>query len=131
MDAAALLLDRQLEAIARLKARQITVKVNTVVIPGINIDHIPQIARTIAELKVDLHNLIALIPVPGTALAGAKPPSREFIASLRRSAGQYLPQMHHCMRCRADAVGLLNPIRSLPQRPVSPCTSQQSLSVDS
>lgn len=129
--AAALLLDRQQEAIGRLKARQIVVKVNTVVIPGINDKHIPEIARTIARLKVDLHNLIALIPVPGTALAGVKPPSQELMASLRRSSGQHLPQMGHCMRCRADAVGLLSPPPPLSQPTRSPCTSRQSLSADS
>ncbi|MDK9706138.1 MAG: radical SAM protein [Desulforhopalus sp.] len=130
-DAAALLLDRQLAAIARLKARQIAVKVNTVVIPGINIDHIPHIARIMAGLKVDLHNLIALIPVPKTPLAWLKPPSRELMASLRRTAGRYLPQMRHCMRCRADAVGLLSPSPPLPQPARSPCISQQSLSAGS
>ena len=105
--AAALLLDRQLEAIARLKAKAITVKVNTVVIPGINDDHVPAIAAIVADLGVDLHNLIAMIPIPGTPLGKVPPPSLELMASLRRAAERYLPQMHHCMRCRADAVGLL------------------------
>lgn len=105
--AASLLLDRQLDAIARLKARAITVKVNTVVIPGVNDDHVPAIAAKIAGLGVDLHNLIAIIPIPGTPLDKVASPSREFMASLRRAAELYLPQMHHCMRCRADAVGLL------------------------
>lgn len=105
--AASLLLDRQMQAIARLKAKAITVKVNTVVIPGVNDDHVPAIAKKIAGLGVDLHNLIAMIPIPGTPLGKVSSPSLEFIASLRRAAERYLPQMHHCMRCRADAVGLL------------------------
>lgn len=105
--AASLLLDRQLDAIARLKAKAITVKVNTVVIPGVNDDHVPEIAEKIASLGVDLHNLIAMIPIPGTPLGKVSSPSLELMASLRRAAERHLPQMHHCMRCRADAVGLL------------------------
>ena len=105
--AASLLLDRQLNAIARLKAKAITIKVNTVVIPGVNDDHVPAIAKKIAGLGVDLHNLIAMIPVPGTPLGKVSSPSLELMASLRRAAEWYLPQMRHCMRCRADAVGLL------------------------
>ncbi len=105
--AASLLLDRQMHAIARLKAKAITVKVNTVVVPGVNDDHIPAIAKKIAGLGVDLHNLIAMIPIPGTPLGKVLSPSLEFMTSLRRSAECHLPQMHHCMRCRADAVGLL------------------------
>lgn len=105
--AASLLLDRQLDAIARLKAKAITVKVNTVVIPGVNDDHVSAIAAKIAGLGVDLHNLIAMIPIPGTPLGKVSPPSLDLMASLRRAAERYLPQMHHCMRCRADAVGLL------------------------
>jgi len=105
--ATSLLLDRQLDAIARLKAKAITVKVNTVVIPGVNDDHVPAIAEKIAGLGVDVHNLIAMIPVPGTPLGKVSSPSLERMASLRRTAEWYLPQMHHCMRCRADAVGLL------------------------
>ncbi len=105
--AASLLLDRQLQAIARLKTKDIRVKVNTVVIPGVNDNRVPAIAKKIAGLGVDLHNLIALIPIPGTPLGKVSSPSLEVMASLRRTAEWYLPQMHHCMRCRADAVGLL------------------------
>jgi nitrogen fixation protein NifB len=105
--AASLLLDRQLEAIARLKAKAVAVKVNTVVIPGVNDDHVPAIAAKIAGLGVDLHNLIAMIPIPGTPLDKVPSPSPSLMASLRRAAEWHLPQMHHCMRCRADAAGLL------------------------
>jgi nitrogen fixation protein NifB len=107
--AASLLLDRQLEAIASLKAKNITVKVNTVVIPQVNSNHVAEIAGILSTLKVDLHNLIALIPVAGTPLAQTTPPSLQLMASLRQAAEHHLPQMRHCMRCRADAAGLLDP----------------------
>ncbi len=109
---AELLIDRQLEAISHLKSHNITVKVNTVVIPDINDHHVLEIAKEIAKRKVDLHNLIALIPVSGTIFSGCTPPSPALMASLRKTAGSYVTQMLHCTRCRADAVGLLHNVGS-------------------
>jgi nitrogen fixation protein NifB len=105
---AELLIDRQLEAISHLKSHNITVKVNTVVIPDVNDHHVLEIAKEVAKRKVDLHNLIALIPVSGTIFSGCTPPSPECMASLRKNAGNYVRQMAHCTRCRADAAGLLH-----------------------
>ncbi|MCA1906055.1 MAG: radical SAM protein [Desulfarculus sp.] len=103
-----LLRERQLAALVALKAGGVTVKINTVVAPGVNDRHVPELARQMAALGADLMNLIPLIPLPGTALARVRPPSRELMEDLRRSAARFLPQMRHCRRCRADAVGLLD-----------------------
>ncbi len=112
LDAAAFLMERQMDAVARLKARGLIVKVNTVVIPGVNDIHSAAVAERIARLKADLHNLIALIPVPGTPFQGTAPPSPERMTLLRRAAEAFIPQMRHCVRCRSDAVGLLHDDRS-------------------
>lgn len=106
-EAAELLLARQTEAVAALKARGVTVKVNCVVVPGVNDGHVPEVARWAAGLGADIMNCIGLIPVPGTPLGDRPAPSPALLDSLRREAGKYLPQMRHCARCRADAVGLL------------------------
>ncbi|MGO8896921.1 MAG: radical SAM protein, partial [Isosphaeraceae bacterium] len=58
LEAARLLLGRQLEAVRGLKERGITVKVNTVLIPGVNEDHVPEIARITAGLGADVLNCI-------------------------------------------------------------------------
>jgi len=108
--AAALLVTRQQEAISRLAAAGILVKINTVVIPGINAGECQAIAQTCARLGAILHNLIPLIPVEGTPLSRTSPPSAEDLKHLRQACQQYLPQMRHCMRCRADSSGLLAPI---------------------
>jgi nitrogen fixation protein NifB len=107
-DAAGLLIDRQLAAISRLKDRGVRVKVNTVVIPGINDGHVEAVATRLAPLRVNLMNLIPLIPLPGTSLADYPTPSTASMALLRAAAALHIPQMRHCVRCRADAVGLLN-----------------------
>jgi len=104
---ATVLLEKQIAAIAALKKNGITVKINTVVIPGVNDHHVIDIARKMKELGVDLLNCMAMFPNADTPFADITQPSKETIATIRREAEEYLPQMRHCTRCRADAVGLL------------------------
>lgn len=106
-EGAALLVGRQLEAIARLAAAGIAVKVNTVVIPGVNDHHVAEVARRLAGLGVSRMNAIPLIPVTGTAFAAVRPPSRADLARVRSGAARHVPQMLHCARCRSDASGRL------------------------
>lgn len=105
--AAELLLERQLAAVASLKAHGLTVKINSIIIPGVNDTHIPEVARRMAELKADIINCVPLYAVEGTPLADVPAPTAEQTASIREAAARYLPMMAHCTRCRADAVGLL------------------------
>lgn len=105
--AAELLLSRQLEAIRSLKAHNITVKVNCIVVPTINEHHIEEVAKTMQGLGVDLFNCIALFPNVNTPFGHLPQPDKKTMAKVRNKAEQYLPQMRHCTRCRADAVGLL------------------------
>lgn len=106
--AAELLLKRQLDAIKKLKVHGITVKINSILIPGINDEHIIDVAAKMKELGADLFNCMALFPNPGTVFADIEQPSKEVISAIRVKAEAYLPQMRHCTRCRADAVGLLD-----------------------
>lgn len=108
VDGARLLLERQLEAITRLKAHNLTVKVNCIVIPTINDQHIEDVARKMKELGVDLFNAMAMFPNVNTPFAGLDQPDKEMMEDIRHKAEEYLPQMRHCTRCRADAVGLLD-----------------------
>ncbi|MEW5949990.1 MAG: radical SAM protein [Thermodesulfobacteriota bacterium] len=110
--AASLLLGRQLEAIKTLKELGIVIKVNTVVIPGVNDSHILEVARKMGELGVDLLNCMALYPNQDTPFQDIPEPTKEQIAAIRQEAGKFVPQMHHCTRCRADAVGLLHEDRT-------------------
>jgi len=107
LEAADLLLRRQLEAIAGLKSLGVTVKVNTIVIPGVNDLHVAAVARRLASLKVDVLNLMPVYPHVDTPFAEIPEPEAAQMAVLREKAARFLPQMRHCTRCRADAVGLL------------------------
>lgn len=106
--AAQLLLDRQLDAIVRLKEAGIVVKINSIIIPGINDQHIETIAKTMAGLKVDIMNCMAFLPVEGAEFEAIEPPDGALVAGTRLKSGRHLPQMTHCARCRADAVGLID-----------------------
>jgi nitrogen fixation protein NifB len=104
---AKILLERQLAAIRGLKARGITVKVNSIIIPGINDGHIETVARRMSALGVDILNCVPYFPSRGSAFEDLPEPSVEMVKSVRAAAGGHLKQMRHCTRCRADAVGLL------------------------
>lgn len=107
LDAAELLLDRQLEAVAALKAHGVTVKINSIIIPGVNDHHIPEVARRMAELGADIINCVPLYSVADTPFADVPSPTPAETAAVREAASAHLPIMSHCARCRADAVGLL------------------------
>jgi nitrogen fixation protein NifB len=104
---AEILLARQTEAVKLLKSLGIIVKINTVIIPGVNDWHIEEIASYTAALGADIQNCVPLIPVEGTVFEHIEPPSAAQVQILREAAGKYLPQMSHCARCRADALGFL------------------------
>lgn len=108
LEAAKLLLERQLDGIARLKAAGVVVKINSIIIPGINDQHLEAVARKMSELKADIMNCMALLPVAGSEFESIAAPDNLLVASTRLKAGRLLPQMSHCARCRADAVGLIN-----------------------
>jgi nitrogen fixation protein NifB len=112
LEAARLILERQGEAVAGLKERGITVKLNTIVIPGVNTHHVEEVARWGADLGADLMNLMPMHPTAGTPFAEFGEPSRPLMLSLRETCGRHISQMTHCKRCRADAVGLLEEDRS-------------------
>ncbi|MGV1098045.1 nitrogenase cofactor biosynthesis protein NifB [Thiovibrio sp. JS02] len=110
--AAELLLSRQLAAVKALKEHGLTVKINSILIPGINDQHILTVAETMKDLGADLFNCMAMFPNVGTPFGAIREPSKAEIAAVRNEAEKFLPQMRHCTRCRADAVGLLDQDRT-------------------
>lgn len=109
---AQILLARQLETVRGLKERDIIVKVNSIILPGINEDHIETVARKMKELDVDLFNCMPYYPNAGSEFEHLAEPSIETVKAIRKAAGKHVKQMRHCTRCRSDAVGLLGDIPS-------------------
>lgn len=104
LEAARILIANQLAGIRRVAAAGITVKVNTVLCPGINDGHIEEVARTVAEAGATIYNIIPLIPQ--AELSEVPAPTCLQIDGARRKAEQYLDVFRHCQHCRADAIGI-------------------------
>jgi nitrogen fixation protein NifB len=107
-DGAALLLQRQLAALEALRGTGILIKVNSILIPGINDEQIAGIAAEVKRRGAHLFNCVALIPAARTPFASLPAPDPAMVSRVRAAAGAHLPLMEHCSRCRADACGLLN-----------------------
>jgi len=104
-EAAELLYANQWRGLFNAVDAGLAVKVNTVLIPGINDTDVPIIARLAGTRGADLMNILPLIPQ--AEFGCMERPKPELINSLRRECSPYLEQMTHCRQCRADACGTL------------------------
>lgn len=102
--AAEILIENQLKGIEIVSEAGITVKVNTVLIPEINADHIEAVAQTVAEAGARIYNIIPLIPQH--ELSWCSVPGCAVLNQARCEAEAYIDVFRHCQRCRADAVGI-------------------------
>ena len=105
IDAARILIDNQLEGIERAVECGMTVKVNTVYIPGVNEDQISPLSHTLKKLGASVMNIMPLIPQAD--FAHIIPPSEEKLEEVRRNNEKIIGQFKHCRQCRADAAGLI------------------------
>lgn len=103
-EAAEILIQNQLEGIKKVSSAGLTVKVNTVLIPGINEEHIETTAKAVAEAGATIYNIIPLIPQH--ELKDMPAPTCLQIDGARTKAEKYIDVFRHCQRCRADAVGV-------------------------
>ena len=94
----------QLEGIRKVSAAGITIKVNTVLVIGINDEHIEEIAKTVKAAGASIYNIIPLIPQ--NELKDYPEPTCAQIESVRAKAANYIDVFRHCQRCRADAIGV-------------------------
>lgn len=108
VEGARLLLERQLASVRGLRERGVVVKINTILVPGVTMDGVEEVARTVAELGADTMNCMPLLPVEGTPFAACGTPDAFELVTRRAAAGRHVAQMSHCNRCRADAVGRID-----------------------
>lgn len=106
-DAGKILLERQIEGVRGIINHGLIVKINTVLVPGVNDQHVEDVSRFFAAEGAEIQNVIPLIPVVTTPFGTVPEPTPELIHSVRAKAGKYISQMAHCARCRADACGKL------------------------
>jgi nitrogen fixation protein NifB len=116
LEAAKILHERQMEGLQALKEADILCKVNSVMIPGINDQHLVEVDEVIRSQGAFLHNIMPLISAPehGThfGLTGQRGPTPKELKALQDGCSGNMKMMRHCRQCRADAVGLLGEDRS-------------------
>lgn len=104
VEGAKILIENQLKGIKKVADAGITVKVNSVLVPEINGNHIERIAKTVKEAGASIYNIIPLIPQ--AELSDQKAPICAEIDEARTRASKYIDVFRHCQHCRADAVGV-------------------------
>ncbi len=103
-EGAAILIENQLRGIRVISDAGVVVKVNTVLVPEINAQHIESVARAVKAAGAALFNVIPLIPQ--YELRDMTAPTCAEIDAARTAAEPYLDVFRHCERCRADAAGI-------------------------
>jgi nitrogen fixation protein NifB len=110
-DASRILHERQMEGLEALTSRGILVKVNSVLIPGVNDQHLAMVNAAVRARGAFLHNIMPLIsdPAHGThyGLTGQRGPTPAELKEVQDRLQGGAKLMRHCRQCRADAVGLL------------------------
>ncbi|MEM1394409.1 MAG: nitrogenase cofactor biosynthesis protein NifB [Cyanobacteria bacterium P01_H01_bin.150] len=116
IEAARILHERQMEGLELLREADILCKVNSVLIPGVNDHHLPEVNKAIRERGAFIHNIMPLISAPehGThfGLNGQRGPTSKELKQVQDKCSGNMKMMRHCRQCRADAVGLLGEDRS-------------------
>ncbi len=111
IEAATILLERQMRGLEMLTERGILVKINSVMIPGINDNHLIEVNKAVRARGAFLHNIMPLIsdPAHGThfGLTGQRGPTPAELKTLQDRLDGGAKLMRHCRQCRADAIGLL------------------------
>ena len=116
MEAATILHQQQMKGLEMLTARGVLTKINSVLIPGINDQHLMDVNREVKKRGAFLHNIMPLISEAehGTVfgLTGQRGPSAQELKAVQDACMGGANLMRHCRQCRADAVGLLGEDRS-------------------
>ena len=105
--AAGILIKNQLEGVKYLTGHEVMVKVNIVMVQGVNDAHIPAVVKKVKDLGVFITNIMPLIPAPGSAFEDFPHTNAKELKKMRDICQVELRQMYHCRQCRADAIGLL------------------------
>ncbi|EJC75043.1 nitrogenase cofactor biosynthesis protein NifB [Rhizobium leguminosarum bv. trifolii WSM2012] len=116
IDASRILHERQMLGLEMLTERGILTKVNSVMIPGVNDEHLVQVNKWVKDRGAFMHNIMPLISEPshGTYYGqnGQRCPTPFELNALRDRLEGTTTVMRHCRQCRADAVGLLSDDRA-------------------
>ena len=108
-DAAEILLEKQIKGIESAVKMGFTIKINSVLIPGINDFHIKDISEKAKKLGVYLFNVMPMIPAKKSYFEkiGVKGADKKDVTDITKDI-EGINIMEHCRQCRSDAAGLLD-----------------------
>lgn len=124
IEAATVLLKNQLDGIRFLSSAGIKVKVNIVMMKGLNETGIPDTVKAAKECGAFMTNIMPLIPAPGSAFEHRPMTGNVELNEMRKACEIDLKQMYHCRQCRADAIGMLSEDVSAEFR-TKPCAASE------
>jgi len=108
---AKVLIEQQQKGLEMLVEHGVLVKVNSVMIPGVNDEHLKEVSKIVKAKGAFLHNVMPLIAEAehGTfyGVMGQRGPTHDELQALQDECAGDMNMMRHCRQCRADAVGLL------------------------
>lgn len=104
IEASRILIERQLRGLKAAADQGLVVKVNTVLIPGLNEREAVEVAKKAAELGAFMQNIIPLIPLH--RFKDHRPPTCEELRRTREGASKYIQQFRLCKQCRSDSYGI-------------------------
>ena len=111
IEGARILIEQQQKGLEMLVAKGILVKVNSVMIPGVNDKHLAEVSKIVKAKGAFLHNVMPLIAEAehGTffGVMGQRGPTPDELMELQDACSGDMNMMRHCRQCRADAVGML------------------------
>lgn len=111
IEGAKILIEQQQKGLEMLVAKGILVKVNSVMIPGVNDKHLAEVSKIVKSKGAFLHNVMPLIAEAehGTfyGVMGQRGPTPDELMELQDACSGDMNMMRHCRQCRADAVGML------------------------
>lgn len=99
-----ILLENQLKGIEILSRRGVIIKVNTVLIPGVNDKHVVEIAKVVKSKGASIMNILPLIPL--NKFKDYERPKCGMISDVRDKVEEIIPVFRACTQCRADAFGI-------------------------
>lgn len=104
IEAVEILIKNQLEGVQKAAENGIVVKVNSVLIPGINDEHIVEIAKEVKNRGASLMNVLPLIPLG--KMKDLSRPDCAMMEKVRDEVEEIIPVFRACTQCRADAFGI-------------------------
>ena len=102
--AARVITTNQMDGIRLASDLGIKVKVNTILMPGINQDEVGEIARLSRESGACIQNITPLIPLGEMRHVGI--PTCQDLIRAREQGGLHIGQFRLCRQCRADSIGI-------------------------